>query len=124
MIRKNNKYILIVDDKKENRDLLSSFFRKFGQKHITAESGEESIEIMNKHNEIGIILMDVKMKGMSGTEAMKTIKLNSDVPIIAVTAFAMDSDREYLINEGFDDFISKPIDIHLLCNKIDDWLGK
>ena len=123
MDQKSEKYILVVDDKKENLALLSAIFNKFGHKYLTAQSGEESIEIMNTHNNIGLILMDVKMKGINGTDAMKTIKKKFNIPVIAVTGFAMESDRKNLIKQGFDDFISKPIDIQLLIQKIDVLLG-
>ena len=60
-----------------------------------------------------IILMDIKMPVLDGKEAMKTIKANSKfahIPIIAVTALAMKGEKENLINFGFDDYVSKPID--------------
>jgi CheY-like chemotaxis protein len=120
MDQKFNKYILIVDDTKENIELLCAIFKKYGYKYLIAKSGEESIDIVNDHDDIGLILMDVKMRGIGGVEAMKTIKKEHDIPIIAVTGYATDSDKNNLINQGFDDFISKPIDIQLLNTKIED----
>jgi len=114
----NEGYILIVDDRKENRDLLSAYFRKFGQRHLTVESGEKSIELIKERVDISLILMDVKMNGMSGFEAMKAIKAKYRIPIIAVTAYAMNEDQRMLMNEGFDDYISKPIDFDILGEKI------
>ena len=122
MTLKNDKYILIVDDKKENIDLLCAIFKKYGYSYLTAKSGEESIDIIDNNGNIGLVLMDVKMKGIGGIEAMKKIKTKSDIPVIAVTGFAMESDRKELINQGFDDYISKPIDIQSLNNKIDNLL--
>ncbi len=120
MDQKFNNYILIVDDTKENIELLCAIFKKYGYNYLIAKSGEESIEIMNKHDDVGLILMDVKMRGMGGVEAMKTIKQDHVIPVIAVTGFATENDKKSLINQGFDDFISKPIDIQLLKNKIED----
>jgi CheY-like chemotaxis protein len=114
----NEKYILIVDDKKENIDLLMAICKRFGHKYITAQSGEESINIMESRNDINLVLMDVKMQGIGGTDAMKSIKEKHKVPVIAVTGFAMDNDKQKYVSQGFDDYISKPIDIKVLLQKI------
>ncbi len=116
------KCILVVDDKRENLTLLSAIFKKYGHKYITAESGEESINLMNKHKDIGLILMDVKMMGIDGTDAMKIIKKKYNLPIIAVTGLASASDMKNLMDQGFDDYISKPIDIQYLLQKINSIL--
>jgi len=117
----SDKFILVVDDKKENRVLLKKYFIKCMQNCISAESGEMSIEIMKKRKDIALILMDIKMTGMNGIETMKCIKSISNVPIIALTAYAMNKDQEKLINKGFDDYISKPIDFNILRDKITRW---
>ncbi|MBN2403485.1 MAG: response regulator [Spirochaetes bacterium] len=122
MQQKNKNYILIVDDKKENLDLLIAVCKKFGHKYLTAQSGEESIRLANDHKDIGLVLMDVKMAGMDGTDAMKKIKESYNVHVIAVTGFASDSDKKNFIKQGFDDYISKPIDIPLLVKKINTLL--
>ncbi len=120
---KSDSYILIVDDTKENRELLKLLFKKICYKCLSATSGEESIQLVNDQNDIGLILMDVKMNGMTGIEAMKKIKKNHEIPIVAVTAFTMDDDRDNLIKEGFDDYISKPIDIEMLSKKLKTWIN-
>ena len=58
------------------------------------------------------------MSGINGVEAMKAIKIKRDVPIIAVTGITMENDKKNLFDQGFDDYISKPIDIQLLNTKI------
>lgn len=60
--------------------------------------------------------MDIQLPEMDGTEAMKQIRKNSSthIPIIALTAYAMESDGERYINEGFDDYMSKPLNLELL----------
>ncbi len=120
----SDSYILVVDDTKENRDLLSTYFKKCRQKCLTAGSGEESIKIMNEHNDISLVLMDIRMKGMSGIDAMKEIKSKHNVLVMAATAFAMDGDKDKLIDEGFDDYISKPIDIDTIGEKLKSILKK
>ena len=120
-----DKYILVVDDNEENRELLCEFFNKSGQKYITASSGEESVKLMNKFNkDIVLILMDIEMNGMSGVEAMKEIRARHDVLVVAVTAHAMEGYLDGLLTEGFDDYISKPIDIDTLHNRIDKFLRR
>jgi CheY-like chemotaxis protein len=114
----SDKSILIVDDKTENISLLSAIFKKYGYKYLSTQSGEESIKIMKTNSNIGLVLMDVKMSGITGTDAMKTIKETSSVPVIAVTGLATETNRKNLIAEGFDDYISKPIDIQLLITKV------
>ena len=114
LAKATDSYILIVDYKKENRDILCSYFKKCGQKYLAADCGQRSIEIMNENKDVASIFMDIKMNDMSGTDAMKIIKAGRDVPIVAVTAFAMEGDCENLLKEGFDDYISKPIDIDIL----------
>ncbi len=118
----SDNYILIVDDKEENREFLSSYFKKCRQKHLTAESGEESIKITKEWHDIALILMDIRMNGMSGIDAMKEIKSKHNIPIVAVTAFAMEGDKDKLMEEGFDDYISKPVDINILRKKIKHWV--
>lgn len=124
MLQCTENYILVVDDQKENRDLLSAYFKKCRQNHLIASGGEECIKLIEGRNDISLILMDVKMKGMSGTEAMKIIKSRYNIPVIAVTAFAMEGDKEALLEEGFDDYISKPIDIDTLGSKLESIIKK
>lgn len=124
MFKRTKDYILVVDDQKENRELLSAYFKKYRQNHLVASGGEECIKMIEGRNDISLILMDVKMRGMSGTEAMKIIKSKSNIPVVAVTAFAMEGDREALIQEGFDDYISKPIDIDTLGSKLESIINK
>ena len=118
MPENNEKYVLIVDDKKENLELLIAICKKFGFKYRTANSGEDSINLANKHSDIGLILMDVKMSGIDGTDAMKKIKQKYNIPVIAVTGFAGVDEKNKFLEAGFDDYISKPIEIPLLVKKI------
>ncbi len=112
-----HKFILIVDDDEKNRNLLSYYFKWQGQKHLTAESGEESISLVNKYP-IALILMDIRMNGMSGVDAMKAIKSKHDIPIIATTAYSMEGTEMKLLKSGFDGYISKPVDF----DKLNDYL--
>lgn len=104
-----SKKLLVVDDNKMNLKLASKIFSKMGHTVTLAESGEESIELVEK-NEFDLIFMDMQMPGMSGVET--TIKLRENnvlTPIVALTANAFDSDRQQCLAAGMDDFTTKPL---------------
>ena len=113
-----NSMILVAEDKEDNYLLIQSILTKFGYEHERAVNGVEALE-KAKQTSYGLILMDIKMPLLSGEDAARMIKrFDPDLKIIAVTAYAMDSDKEHLLNVGFDEYISKPIDINELRNKI------
>jgi len=102
--------ILVAEDDEPNYLLLEIILKKSGIKIIRAANGREAVECCRKHPEISLVLMDMKMPDMNGMEA--TIKIKSfrnDLPIIAVTAFAMSGDEKNAFNSGCDDYIPKPI---------------
>ena len=105
---------LVVDDESMNLVVGKSIFRRYGMEVTTALSGPESIEIC-REKVFDIIFMDHMMGGMDGVEAMKRIRAdvsgrNSEVPIVALTANAMSSAKQMFLSEGFDGFVSKPIE--------------
>jgi len=105
---------LVVDDEPMNLTVGKSIFTRYGMIVSTASSGPESIE-MCKENEYDIVFMDHMMGGMDGVEAMKRIRASvtrngSDMPIVALTANAMSSAKQMFLSEGFDGFVSKPIE--------------
>lgn len=109
---------LVVDDESMNLVVAKSIFRRYGMKVETAMSGQESID-MCRDKVYDIIFMDHMMAGMDGVEAMKRIRtdvsgLNGSIPIVALTANAMSSAKQMFIAEGFDGFVSKPIEIEEL----------
>ena len=78
--------------------------------------------MFSKNPAINIILMDIKMPIMDGFEAMQLIKVkNPDIPIIAVTAFAMMEDKEKALRAGFDNYISKPIKKDILMKILTEY---
>ena len=109
---------LVVDDEAMNLVVAKSIFKRYGMKIWTASSGQESIDIC-RERVFDIIFMDHMMGGMDGVEAMKRIRtdvagLNGSIPIIALTANAMSSAKQMFLTEGFDGFVSKPIEIEEL----------
>ena len=109
---------LVVDDEAMNLVVAKSIFSRYGMNIWTAASGQESIDIC-RERVFDIIFMDHMMGGMDGVEAMKRIRtdvsgLNGSVPIIALTANAMSSAKQMFLAEGFDGFVSKPVEIEEL----------
>ena len=117
-LRCNGVRALVVDDESMNLVVAKSIFRRYGMKVATATSGQESIDIC-REKVFDIIFMDHMMGGMDGVEAMKRIRtdvsgLNGSIPIVALTANAMSSAKQMFLSEGFDGFVSKPVEIEEL----------
>ncbi len=116
--------ILLVDDNDINRNVASSILSKSGCEVTEASSGHEAIKKLKKVH-FDLVLMDIQMPDMDGVETTREIrKLNiPDLPpIIAMTAYSMEEDKEHFISEGMDDYISKPIKANALIDKIKTWL--
>ncbi|MCX6286653.1 MAG: response regulator [Bacteroidetes bacterium] len=118
-----NPVILVAEDDESNYLLLEILLKKAGIRIIRAANGKEAIECSRKHPEISLVLMDMKMPELSGMEAMNEIKsFRNDLPIIAVTAFAMSGDEKNALDSGFDDYIPKPIRLEKLLEIIQKFL--
>ncbi len=92
---------------------------------LTAENGYECLELLEKGNNIDVILMDIMMPGMDGYETMTRIREQSkfeDLPIIALTAKAMKGDREKCLKAGASDYVSKPLKLDQLLSVLRVWL--
>ncbi len=122
-----SKNILVVDDDVRNLFALTTAFEKYNINTITAESGQEAIDILAENGKIDMILMDIMMPEMDGYETTQKIRRehkNSNLPIIAVTAKAMKGDREKCIEAGASDYITKPLKIDQLLSLMRVWLYK
>ena len=117
---KNKKItILIAEDEEYNMLYINELFSSSNYKTIEAENGKEAVELALKHSEIDIIFMDIKMPIMNGNDAMIEIKKSKPkLPIIALSAFAMESDKEKALAKGFDSYLTKPIDRKILFGLI------
>jgi CheY-like chemotaxis protein/HPt (histidine-containing phosphotransfer) domain-containing protein len=118
------KKVLIVDDNSLNRKVFEHIIGQiyeFG----TASDGREALEKI-KTGEFDLILMDIQMPVLDGINTLNVIKNEkiANIPVIAVSAFANEKDRDYFISTGFDDFISKPIKPRNLLETIDRHLRK
>jgi len=121
------KNILVVDDDIRNLFALTTAFEKYRINTITAESGQEAIDILSERTGIDMVLMDIMMPEMDGYETTMKIRRehkNTKLPIIAVTAKAMKGDREKCIEAGASDYITKPLKIDQLLSLMRVWLYK
>ncbi len=121
------KNILVVDDDVRNLFALTTVFERYNINAITAESGQEAIDILNENPKIDMVLMDIMMPEMDGYETTQKIRRehkNSTLPIIAVTAKAMKGDRQKCIEAGASDYITKPLKIDQLLSLMRVWFYK
>jgi signal transduction histidine kinase/CheY-like chemotaxis protein len=121
----DGKKVLIVDDDVRNLFALTAAFESSKLEVITAESGKEALEILNKQKDIDIVLIDIMMPEMDGYETIQWIRKehrNKQLPIIAVTAKAMTGDRQKCIASGASDYITKPVKTDQLLLLMRVWL--
>lgn len=117
------KVILIVEDNELNVKLLEKFLEPTKVKIIWARDGNPSIEICKSDQQVDLILMDIQMPEMDGYQATKIIKsIKPNVPVIAQTAYAMTGEREKILGAGFDEYLSKPIQIKELIHLLNKYL--
>lgn len=120
--------VLIVDDNKINLKVTESLLKPLQMKMDTATSGKEAIEMV-KGKKYDLIFMDHLMPEMDGVEATRQIRqldieYAKTIPVIALTANPEEGIREHLMEQGLDDFLTKPIDLQEICDIIKKWLPK
>ncbi len=123
----HDKKILIVDDDMRNVFALTSLLEERGAQVEVGRTGKEGLEKLEKVPDIDLVLMDIMMPEMNGYEAMETIRKNpkfKNLPIIALTAKAMQGDRDKCIKAGANDYLTKPIDTDKLISLLRVWLYK
>ncbi|MEM9257034.1 MAG: response regulator [Pseudomonadota bacterium] len=112
--------ILLVEDNELNRDMLVRRLNRVGLQVITAADGEQALTMMRSEQPT-VVLMDMNLPVLDGWAASrqaKDDKRTAHIPIIALTAHAMESDREHALAAGCDDFATKPVDFPGLLEKI------
>ncbi len=117
--------ILVVDDNPTGRDVVAAYLRGRGYRVDVAANGHEAIDQASRL-EPSLILMDIQMPDMDGIEAMKQLRANpalARVPIIALTALAMQGDRERCLEAGADSYVSKPVSLRQIAELIETELA-
>lgn len=118
--------ILLVEDNEMNRDMLSRRLEKRGYTVTLAVDGAAGVAA-TRAGKPDLVLMDMSLPVIDGWEATRQLKADAatkDIPIIALTAHAMDSDRDKALGAGCDDFDTKPVELPRLLVKIEELLKK
>ena len=105
--------VLIVEDNDKNRKLVRDVLSFKGYEILEAETGEDGVRLALERRP-QLILMDIQLPGIDGIEAFRRIRADEntrDIPIVAVTASAMDRDRQQIVAAGFDGYQSKPLNV-------------
>lgn len=100
--------VLIVDDYASNRELMKLMLQMMECEVTEAASGREALE-KAREDQFDVILMDIQMPEMDGVEAANALRPFTKAPIVALTAHAIEGDREKYLDMGLDDYLSKPI---------------
>lgn len=122
----NDGRILVVEDNPKNLKLVRDVLQFSGYVVIEATSGEDGVRLAHQEHP-DLILMDLQLPGIDGTEALRQIRAADEggvVPVIAVTAFAMDEDRDRAYAAGFNGYLRKPISVRGLQQKVRDFLPR
>ncbi len=121
----DNKKILIVDDNKLNLKVTSKLLEPYHIETTLLESGEECIDIIKEGVKFDLILLDQMMPGLDGTETLKRLKEidGFSIPVVVLTADAIQGQKEKYLSDGFNDYISKPIDKNELNRVLKKYLG-
>ena len=118
-----SKTVLIVEDEPKNLKLVRDLLQRFGYATIEAADGEQGITLA-RTKQPDLILMDVMMPKMDGLEATRILKADAvtkDIPIIALTSYAMKGDKEKALEAGCNRYIAKPVDIKELLRLIENF---
>ena len=117
--------ILLVDDNQVNQQVASEMLKSSGCYVELAGNGHEAIDKATA-KDFDVIFMDIQMPEMDGvtaTKKLKSMKLPKLPPIVAMTAYGMEPDRQRFLNQGMDDYLPKPIKSHNLINKVKKWVN-
>jgi CheY-like chemotaxis protein/signal transduction histidine kinase len=117
--------LLLAEDDMRTVYSLSALLRSRGAELVTAETGQEALDALERHRDIRGVLMDVMMPEMDGYEAMRRLRRDvrfAKLPVIALTAKAMKGERERCLDAGASDYLPKPIDGEKLLSALHVWM--
>ncbi|MBL4746080.1 MAG: response regulator [Flavobacteriaceae bacterium] len=124
-LKKEKVTLLIAEDEMNNMVFLEEVFSRTSYTILKVENGHEAVAMCAENTAIDLVLMDIKMPIMNGLEATEIIKkTRPNLPVIALSAFAMESDIKHALSKGCDTYISKPINRKLLLKTIVDYVSK
>jgi CheY-like chemotaxis protein len=117
------KRVLVIEDNEKNMYLITFILEKMGHQVIQAKTGEKGVALALQEKP-DLVLMDIQLPGIDGTEATRRIRASCNVPIIAVTSYAMAGDRERLLASGCNGYIEKPINPETIMDEIGAYLER
>jgi two-component system cell cycle response regulator DivK len=112
--------ILVVEDNEKNMKLFRDVLSATGYRTLEARTGGEAIALATA-NAPDLVLMDIQMPDVDGVEALRRLRADertAAIPVLAVTAQAMHGDREHFLAEGFDGYLSKPVNVRELIGTV------
>ncbi len=120
------KTVLVVEDNMDNMELITVILERNGYKVLTAETGHQGIDIATEE-QLDFIILDIQLPDMDGMKVIRMIrslKINEDIPIIAMTSYAMSGDRQKVMSAGFNGYIEKPIEPENVISQIKEVIGE
>jgi len=117
--------ILVVEDNAKNMKLLRDVLQATGYRTLEASTGGQALTLATEH-EPALVLMDIRLPDMDGVEALSRLRMDertASIPVLAVTAQAMEGDSERIKEAGFDGYLSKPVDIDELLTTVEQHCG-
>jgi CheY-like chemotaxis protein len=113
--------VLVVEDQDENLDLMVYLLTAFGHETLVARDGAEGVAVAAQARP-DLVVMDLQMPVMDGYEAAARLKADlglAEIPLVAVTAYAMVGDQERILRHGFDGYLTKPIDPEVFVSELE-----
>jgi CheY-like chemotaxis protein len=113
--------VLVVEDQDENLDLMVYLLTAFGHETLVARDGAEGVAVAAQARP-DLVVMDLQMPVMDGYEAAARLKADpglAEIPLVAVTAYAMVGDQERILRRGFDGYLTKPIDAEVFVSELE-----
>jgi CheY-like chemotaxis protein len=115
--------VLVAEDEENNFELTKVILSNHNFDILHAWDGRQAVDMVRDNPNIDLVLMDIKMPVMNGTEATREIKsFMPKLPVIALTAYALPGDREKVLASGCDDYIAKPISLQEFLDKVKRFL--
>jgi CheY-like chemotaxis protein len=114
--------ILVVEDNEKNMKLFRDVLQATGYETLEASTGEEALDLARSELP-ALVLMDVQLPGIDGVEALGRLRedpLTASIPVLALTAQAMQGDRERFLDAGFDGYLAKPVNVVELVNAVEE----
>lgn len=114
--------ILVAEDNEVNRYFIAKLLHQLGYRVLEAEDGREALELL-EHQGCDLVILDIQMPVMDGSQTLQEIRQRNNLagqhtPVIALTAHAMAGDREKFLNQGFDDYLAKPLQLGELASAL------